>query len=140
MLGTSFSISAYKELNKLSIGVLTGKVSVAGQFVPLSLLEKEQELIYDKGAGSYKKIALDASLTAWQNGRLILNDLSFREMAVLIKKNFGVGMETTDEAIRNTRYTAELLVSMSPVEAAQVLAAIYSLRIEKKGDQIFLSK
>jgi ferric-dicitrate binding protein FerR (iron transport regulator) len=140
VLGTSFSISAYKELNNLSIGVLSGKVSVASQFVPLSLLEKEQELVYDKGARSYKKIALDESLTAWQNGRLVLNDLSFKEMAVLIKKNFGIGMEATDEAIRNTRYTTELLVSMSPVEAAQVLAAIHNLRIEKKGNQIFLSK
>jgi ferric-dicitrate binding protein FerR (iron transport regulator) len=140
VLGTSFSISAYKELNKLSIGVLSGKVSVAGQLVPFSLLEKEQELIYDKDAGSYKRIALDPSLTAWQNGRLVLNDLSFREMAVLIKKNFGIEMQTRDEAIRNKRFTADLPVSMSPVKAAQVLAAIYSLRIEKKGNQIFLSK
>jgi ferric-dicitrate binding protein FerR (iron transport regulator) len=140
VLGTSFSISAYKELNNLSIGVLSGKVSVAGQSAPLSVLEKDQELVYDKNNKNFKKIALDESLTAWQQGRLLINDLSFNEMAVIIKKNYGIELATNDEAIRSTRYTTELLSSMSPVEAAQVLAAIHNLKIEGKGNKLFLSK
>jgi ferric-dicitrate binding protein FerR (iron transport regulator) len=140
VLGTSFNISAYKELNNLSIGVLSGKVSVASQSAPLSILEKKQQLVYDKNNKRYKKIALDESLTAWQNGRLILNDLSFNEMAVIIRKNFGIDIATNDDAIRRTRYTTELLTSMSPVEAVQVLAAIHNLKIKGQGKNIFLSK
>lgn len=140
VLGTSFSISAYTALNNLSIGVLSGKVSVAGQSTPLSILEKEQELVYDKSNNHFKKIALDESLTAWQQGRVLINDLSFNEMAVIIKKNYGIELATNDEGIRSTRYTTELLSSMPPVEAAQVLAAIHNLKIEGKGNKLFLSK
>lgn len=140
VLGTSFSISAYKELNNLSIGVLSGKVSVVSQLAPLSVLEKEQELVYDKNNKNYKKIALDESLLAWQNGRILLNDLSFDEMAVIIKKNFGIELATNDEAIRGTRYTTELPAAMPPVEAAQVLAAIHNLTIKGEGNKLFLSK
>jgi hypothetical protein len=61
-------------------------------------------------------------------------------MAVIIRKNFGIDIATNDDAIRRTRYTTELLTSMSPVEAVQVLAAIHNLKIKGQGKNIFLSK
>ena len=140
VLGTSFNISAYKELNNLSIGVVDGKVSVVHDSAPLSVLLKEEELVFSKTNKTYKKIPLDESLTAWQRGRLVLNDLSFNEMAVLMKKNYGIDVLTNDEAIRNTRYTTELLSSMSPLQAMQVLAAIHDLKVRENNNKIYLSK
>ena len=140
VLGTSFNISAYKGLHNMSIGVISGKVSVIRESTTLTVLEKNEELVYNKASGSYKKVPLDESLTAWQEGRLLLNDLTFYEMSVVMEKNFGIAIETSDEAITHTKYTTELLISMSPVEAAQVLAAIHHLKINEKGNKIFLYK
>ena len=139
VLGTSFNISAYKALNNISIGVVSGKLSVVSPSLQ-SILEKQQELVYNKNTQSYKTMALDESLTAWQEGRVVLNDLSFDEMAAITKKNFGIDLVTQDETVRNTRYTTELLTTMSPMEAAEVLAAIHNLRIQQKGNQFFLYK
>ena len=138
VLGTSFNISAYTALDHLSIGVASGKVSVVNQSSIMSILEKGEELVYDKPNKSYRTIALEESLTAWQNGRLLLNDLSFTEMTVILKKNYGIDITTGDETIKSTRYTTELLASMSPLEAVEVLAAIHSLKIKQKDNNIFL--
>jgi ferric-dicitrate binding protein FerR (iron transport regulator) len=83
---------------------------------------------------------LDESLTAWQDGRLMLNDLSFYEMTAIMQKNYGIEIETTTDAILHTRYTTELLIAMSPTEAAEVLAAIHNLKLRKKGNTILLYK
>lgn len=140
VLGTSFNISAYKELNNVSIGVVSGKVSVVNKSATLSILEKDQELVYNKNNKTFKTIPLDESSTAWQEGRLVLNDLSFDEMAAIIKKNFGIDMVTNEGAIKRTRYTTELLSAMSPAEAVEVLAAIHNLSIQQKGKKFFLYK
>ena len=140
VLGTSFNIMAYKELDKLSIGVVDGKVSVAGDSAPLTVLLKEEELVFSRTTNTYKKIPLDESLTAWQSGRLVLNDLSFGEMVAIMKKNYGIDVVTSDETIRNTRYTTELSSAMSPLQAIQVLAAIHELRVRENNNKIILSK
>lgn len=140
VLGTSFTVSSYKGLNNISIGVVTGKVRVAMDTTALSVLEKEEELVFNKVSRKYKKVPLDESLTAWQNGRLLMNDLTFDEMAVMLKKNYGVDVLPNDEAIRRTRYTTELLTGMQPLQAIQVLAAIHNLKIREKDHQVILSK
>jgi transmembrane sensor len=140
VLGTSFNISAYAGLNNLSIGVVSGKVRVAGPSAMLSILEKDEELVYNKTSQHFKKVALDESLTSWQDGRLILNDLSFYEMSVIMKKNYGIDITTARDDITHTRYTTELLTAMSPLEAVQVLAAIHKLKITTAGNKIFLHK
>ena len=138
VLGTAFTISAYKDLHNVSVGVVKGRVRVNSQAAILSILEKDEELVYNKVGKSYKKIALDESLTAWRDGRLLLNDLSFGEMNVIIRKNFGIDIITEDDSIKNTRYTTELLASMSPTEAAEVLAAIHGLKIRLKDNKLLL--
>lgn len=140
VLGTAFTISAYKDLHNVSIGVVSGKVQVASKTAALSILEKDEELVYSKHDRTYKRIALDESLTAWREGRLLLNDLSFGEMNTIIRKNFGIDIITADDAIKNTRYTTELLAAMSPTEAAEVLAAIHHLKIRLKDNKFLLYK
>ena len=140
VLGTSFSISAYAALRHLSIGVVSGKVRVDGGLATLGEVGKDEELVYNKERKDFKKIPLDESLTAWQDGRILLNDLSFSEVNAVLKMNFGMELATNDEAIRKTRYTTELLAGMSSLEAVQVLAAIHNLKIDKREKTFFLNK
>jgi len=140
VLGTSFNVSGYKELDKISVGVVTGKVKVAKDTATLGILVKEQELIYNKDLQTYKTIATDESLLAWKEGRLVLNDVSFNEMSLLMKKNFGVDILTEDPDIRSTKYTTQLFASMTAQEALEVLASIHNLKIKEKNNQVFLYK
>lgn len=137
VLGTSFAISAYAGFHDLNVGVVTGMVKVAGTGT-IAVLSKNEELTYDRATRMYRTIPLEESMTAWQDGRVLFNDISFAEMAVLMQKNFGVVVTTTQDAVRHTKYTTELLRSMKADEAIQVLAAIHHLKIKKQDNKIFL--
>lgn len=140
VLGTSFNVSAYKELHTTSVGVVTGKVKVARDTATLDILLKGQELIYDKKLQTHTTIVMDESLLAWKEGRLILNDLPFNEMSLLMEKNFSVKILTEDPQIKNTKYTTSLFTTMTAKEAVEVLASIHNLKIKEKNNQVFLYK
>lgn len=135
VLGTSFNIIAYKDVQRLHVGVVSGKVSVN-----TSILTKGQELVYDRKTGKGKVNPLDESLLEWQNGNLVLNDASFGEMVILMQKNFGVAITADQPDVRETRYTTELPVTMDPVNAAEILAAIHHLKIRTNGRHVLLYK
>ena len=138
VLGTSFSVSAYAGLKKFAVGVVTGKVSVKKDTTTLSILPKDQQLVYNKQQQAYVVTAADESLLAWRNGRVLLNDVSFDEMAFLMKKHFGININTDDKQIANTTYTTELFTTMQPADAVEVLAAIHQLKIKKTQNGFLL--
>ena len=159
VLGTSFGVSAYEGLPSVRIGVVSGKVSVGengepsnpesqahqGKINPGShgdeILEASQELVFDKTANSYHRVPLDEALTAWQEGRFVMNDLSFDEMATVCLKQYGVQLQAGDDAVRHTRYTTELDNKMTPQQVLEVLAAIHYSKIRHEGSKtIFSSK
>lgn len=136
VLGTSFNITAYKALHNLSVGVVSGKVSVKGY----GILAKNQALVYDKQTGTGKIDSLDQHSLEWQQGKLLLNDVSFDEMVVMMQKNFGITITANQEEVKATRYTTELSTVMEPVKAAEVLAAIHQLKIKATTNQILIYK
>lgn len=138
VLGTSFNISSYKGLKKFSAGVVSGVVRVQKDTATLNILHRSQQLIYDKEQHTYTTTVIDESLLAWRDGKVILKDVSFSEMAVLMKKNFGAEVLAGDNLILNTKYTTELFASMTPDEAIEVLSAIHNLSIKKINNRIFL--
>jgi ferric-dicitrate binding protein FerR (iron transport regulator) len=138
VLGTSFDVSAYTDMKKISVGVVTGKVSVKRDTTTLDVLTKTRQLNYNTETHAYTTGTTNASLLAWRQGRVALNDVSFSEMTVLMKKNFGIDVLTHDNRIEQTKYTTELSASMTPGEAMEVLAAIHQLKIQKIDDHTYL--
>jgi transmembrane sensor len=140
VLGTSFDVSAYTAMKKISVGVVTGKVGVTRDTATLDVLTKTRQLNYNTETHAYSTGATDALLLAWREGRVVLNDLTFAEMAVLMKKNFDIEVQTRDNRILQTKYTTELPASMAAADAMEVLAAIHQLKIQKINDHTFLLK
>lgn len=133
VLGTSFNITAYQALHNLSVGVISGKVKVN-----TDILAAHQSLVYDKQTGIGKISVLDESSLEWQQGKLLLNDVSFDEMVVMMQKNFGITIVATQDHVKKTRYTTELSTVMEPEKAAQVLAAIHHLKVKNTNNQILI--
>lgn len=139
VLGTAFNIAAYRDIQTLRIAVASGKVSVAGQTGSAGqVLEKGRALVYDKHQGTSRLEPAGEGPPAWMQGRLVLNDVSFDEMAVLVKKNFGITLTARQEQVKQSRYTTELQTDMEPAAAVEVLAAIHHLKISASGSQVLL--
>lgn len=133
VLGTSFNVSAYQAMHNLSVGVVSGKVKVNED-----ILAAHQALVYDKQTGTGKISVLDESALEWQQGKLVLNDVSFDEMVAMMQKNFGITITATQDRVKTTRYTTELSTVMEPAKAAQVLAAIHQLKVKITDKQILI--
>ncbi|SDH57607.1 FecR family protein [Chitinophaga filiformis] len=138
VLGTSFNVTAYKEVNRMSVAVTDGKVSVQRTGSTAAVLVKDQALTYDRAKNNTTIDAIDKSLLGWRQGSMVLNDASFEDMVVLMQKNFGIMLTTSQLRVRQTRYTTELSTDMDPVKAAEVLAAIHNLKIEVTGHVVTL--
>lgn len=138
VLGTAFNVTAYKEVNRMSIAVTDGKVSVQRTGSTAEVLVKGQALTYDRTKNNTTIDAIDKSLLGWRQGSMVLNDASFEDMVVLMQKNFGIMLTTSQLRVRQTRYTTELSTDMDPVKAAEVLAAIHNLKIEVTGHVVTL--
>lgn len=136
VLGTSFNIRAYKELNKFSVGVTTGKVGVMIPHQPVTMLVKGRQLVYNQRKKEISLAALDGHTLDWQKGNLILNDASFEEMAVLVRKNFNIRVNTTNRHIAKQHFTATLSTAMTAGQAVEVIAAIHKRSIKKRRDII----
>lgn len=140
VLGTSFDVSAYAAMKKISVGVVTGKVGVERDTDTLDVLTKTRQLNYNTETHDYTTGTTSALLLAWREGRVVLNDLSFAEMAVFMKKNFDIEVLTHNSRIEKTKYTTELPANMTAADAVEVLAAIHQLNIQKLNDHTFLFK
>jgi len=138
VLGTSFNVTAYRQVNRMSIAVTEGKVSVQKTGGTAEVLVKDQALIYDRTKNNTTIDAIDKSLLGWREGSMVLNDASFEDMVVLMQKNFGITLTTSQAHVRATRYTTELSTAMDPVKAAEVLAAIHNLKIEVTGHVVIV--
>ncbi|SDE06170.1 FecR family protein [Mucilaginibacter pineti] len=136
VLGTSFNIRAYKQLNSMSVGVTRGKVGVNVVGKPVNFLVKGQQLFYTKNTSAIKLGALDDKVLAWQKSELVLADASFDEMTVLIQKNYGVYVVASSKSVTLKHFTATLNTQMPVVKALEVLAAIHQFKIKQRRDTI----
>lgn len=138
VLGTSFNVSNYSALRKMSVGVVTGKVGITKNNDTLGILQKADELVYNKELQTYEIIPINESMLVWREGTLVINDLNFDEMAFLMQKNFGINITAEDIKVKTTRYTSNLPTTITADEAVEVLAAIHHLKIKKLNNQFVL--
>lgn len=140
VLGTAFNITAYSGVSKMTVGVVRGKVSVSPKGKAIQVLEKNDQLTYNKKENTFKVGAADPGLLSWKEGKLILNDVSFDDMSILVEKNFGIKVRDSARGLNTNRYTTELMTTMKPKKVIEVLAAIHNLKIKENGNIFYLSK
>lgn len=136
VLGTAFNIRAYREINKMMVGVTRGKVGVLIKGKPVQYLVGNRQLVFDKRRSQIALSPLDSDVLEWQKGNMVLADAGFEEMAVLIQKNYGLNIITHQKNILSTHFTATLSTAMPAIKALEVITAIHHLKIKQRRDTI----
>jgi transmembrane sensor len=107
VLGTSFNVNAYEELDTMAITLLTGKVQVASGKVVLGTLEPEQQLSYHRSSGKAITTRVSASaLAAWKDGRLQFDDYSMEQIASTLERWYGYKVVFANVQLKKCRYSA----------------------------------
>lgn len=90
-LGTSFNIRAYSHEEKVTVALLTGKVSVTTNAQFPVVLRPNEQVSYDHHAAQLIKATFKPEeIIGWQKGYLVFKDASFEQVRIEIENRYGV--------------------------------------------------
>lgn len=126
VLGTSFNVNAYAKSATMIVTVVTGKVAVKEASTGKQyMLTPNQEAVLKPAESSFKKVLIadTDNEIAWQDGKLIFEDMPLDEVAVELSSKFGVPVTLSNPQLKKCRISAVF----QHKELAQILAVITKL-------------
>jgi len=136
VLGTSFDIKAYQQLDQISISVATGKVGVTREGRSLGMLTPGQQLDYLITSDQTQIKLNGINDASWTTGATNLRDANFNELALAFKNNYGLTLKTNSAIIANYRFTLTLLQKLPAEQAVELAAALHQSRYRKEGNAV----
>lgn len=109
VLGTSFSVRDYKEENKASVSVNSGRVALESflKAGPWLELIAGNGSVLDKYKGTITKQDIDIlATTAWIRGEFNFQDATLQEVLQVLQHKYAVQFEVKDATLLKRRFTA----------------------------------
>ncbi|HTE28605.1 FecR family protein [Flavitalea sp.] len=121
VLGTAFNIKAFPTDQNITVSVVRGKVKVADKNKTLGVIRPDEQIEYFKPNAKIVQKTVDAkTYLRWKEQDLLLDDVTFSEVAEILEERFNVNIAFGDSAMKNNRFTT-------------------TLKIDEKLDEILLS-
>ncbi|WP_257668801.1 FecR family protein [Parapedobacter tibetensis] len=138
VLGTAFNVKHYAELTYAVIQVESGKVAISAKGDKLQdTLMAGKGIRYDRTGGVFSKADLFAAdAGSWREGRILLEDATFEELAMVIYNRFQVRLQTELPAASGFRYTMTILQHKSLEETIQLICNVHQINYRREGHEI----
>lgn len=142
VLGTSFNVKAYPELPYTAIEVKTGKVKISANVGMLTdTLSAGRGVVYDKRNNSWNVGNLKSKdIGEWVNGRTILHEVTFEELAMVVRNRFQVELKNSSPGSANERYSITILQHKPWEETLRLICTIHHHKYKQHGKTITLFK
>lgn len=96
VLGTTFNVSAYAQLEQEKVTVSSGKVQVMN-----TVLTANEEIVYNTISREYVKQHTNAQHTdSWRNGECYLTNVSLEELAIRLEQIYGYKVLFSNEQLK----------------------------------------
>ncbi|MCF2517483.1 FecR family protein [Dyadobacter sp. CY351] len=140
VLGTSFRVKAYKELSHEIVTVVSGKVAVSRGAEPLALLEKDQEVIFDKNSGNEKEMLVEAAESVdWKSGNVILKSVRFEDLILAVENAYQVSIHFDRQKFKECENSIRFSTHQSLESVMDLVRDIQGIRYEIKGKEVIVS-
>ena len=96
VLGTSFNLCAYPELDSITVSVVTGRVKISNESGVHQVLSPADMGIYSRQTQSILKTKYDEDILAWYSGILIIENKPLTEVFSQLERWYGVEFEIAD--------------------------------------------
>lgn len=138
VLGTAFTIQAYRKLLKTEVAVSHGSVQVMARDRVLDTLVRNRALTwYSKGTFLVGDKPLDIQAQWWSN-RFVLDRAGFNELALRLQLKFGVQLVSRNQRILHTSFSAGFPDNATLGQVLAVLCTIYKTSYQKEGSRIII--
>ncbi|CAL1519769.1 FecR domain-containing protein [Chitinophaga sp. MM2321] len=139
VLGTSFNVRAYTELEKVNIGVATGKIQVMDSAGSLGILTESKQLNWNRENGTVEIKDYSAKqIGNWKDGLIRLDGASFNELRTTIKNVYGYTLNTSSKTLQQASFTATFKNTNNIEEVMKMICRIQQARYQQKDSIITL--
>ncbi|MEP7258871.1 MAG: FecR domain-containing protein [Flavitalea sp.] len=134
VLGTAFNIKA--DAKHVIVSVTRGKVRVEDEVKVLAVLTPDQQMQYNVPLNKAAQQTVNANtlVTDWTKEDMVFNGLSFREIAGLLSKRYGVPVIFNNESLKNCKIRASFSGTETLEQVASVLCGIRNGNFEQLAD------
>lgn len=141
VLGTAFNIKAYPGQEKITVTVTRGKVSVSNANTTLGVITPNESISVNTANNQYVQEKVDAEeLVEWKKQYLIIDDLSLREAAALIKSKYHVSISFSNDQIKDCRISARFLDNENLEHVLSVITGIINASYTlQPNDQVIIT-
>jgi transmembrane sensor len=137
VLGTSFRIKSYKALSNIKVSVVSGKVAVDEGNIPLAVLEKDQEITFDKTSKKPVETIVEAKETVqWQSGNVVLKSVHFEDMMLAIENSYGVKIDFDKAVFEKCENSIRFSTRQRLDEVLNLVSDIQDVTYEINGKEV----
>ncbi|MCD0488192.1 FecR domain-containing protein [Pedobacter sp. MC2016-14] len=141
VLGTSFKVSAFAN-QPVVVAVATGKVGViktiGEEKTTLALLTPGLSLTYNTVTKNAVQHNIEVySLLQWKAGELVFEDQTIAEIAVELKRRYGMKIEVVDQEIANNQVSGTFQAGKSAQQIMKILAIAGKFKFKTINPQSF---
>ena len=137
VLGTSFDINNYSDINTQTIVVNTGKVQISANGKVLAVLSKGNQLAYNKRLQSFELDDVNESDSfSWRDGKTILRNASFADMASVFKSWYGIKLESKIAETKTYSYNLTIQRQISLEDNLALICKMHHINYRKEGTMV----
>ncbi|MDQ2179654.1 FecR family protein [Marinifilum sp. D714] len=110
VLGTSFNVNAYSDLNEIVTTLVEGRVEVSDTLFgnKVKLLPNEQ-FRFNKSTGEILKQVVNTDIyTAWKDGRFVFENESLEDIMTRLSRWYNVEVSFLNESVKKLRFSGDL--------------------------------
>ncbi|AWO01831.1 hypothetical protein DLD77_09040 [Chitinophaga alhagiae] len=138
VLGTSFNVAAYSQLEKEKITVTGGKVQVLDSAACNVTLQANEEIVYS-GAGNFIKQAANGQQTdSWRKGEFYLTNISLEELAIRLEQIYGYKVIFANKGLKNCVNSLRFSEQEPVTKVLELLKLINKVQYRIKDKEITL--
>jgi transmembrane sensor len=138
-LGTAFSVKSYQALEEESVGVVSGKVAIHSTAEKPTILNAGEGIVANRQTGRLQVGRYATNAADWVKGHIVLNDVSFRELQLVLQNVYDVQIVFDTPSLENCRITTAFYKTNQVSEILDDLKIVYSIAYTKKENVIHLT-
>ncbi len=140
VLGTSFDVKCYKELQYASVEVKTGRVEVKNNLSQQKVvLTPTQAVLCVNSTGQFSRNSYSLEeIGNWVSGDTFLKEADFAELKLTLHNRYGINLSARDPEILKYHYTINITKQEPMLETVKLICSIHNNHYRRTNNDVII--
>ncbi|AFD08427.1 FecR family protein [Solitalea canadensis] len=140
VLGTSFVVKTYKQLEDVQVELLTGRVRVSHDKNVIGELTPNKRLTYHKASAKAEIEEFNTAASAgFVNGDIVMQRAGFDELFTTLHNVYGVNVKYDTAQFKACKFNLRFNTRLKVEEVLEIVNGIHTIKYEIKGNEVTVS-